>query len=122
MRAGAWKLVAHAVQVDVVGVGVDEPGEAARVGEVGGAVVGEALVDETVVLGDPPDRLVAVAGTPNVALAFLVVEGFDEAWLENAAVLLKRYGRFKVSGTGRVVKFAEDDKGCLLVAWNGTYS
>lgn len=91
VRASTGEPEAGAVQVDVVSVAADHPREAARVAEVGGAVVRVALVDEAVVLGDPEDGLVQhlpVGSSPNVTLAFLGAEGLDAARRDDTASVL----------------------------------
>lgn len=59
---------------------------------MGGAVVRTALVQKTVILRHPENRLSALASgpavAPNIAIAFVGVHTSDPAWFDDAASVL----------------------------------
>lgn len=102
-RRGLLMREALAVDVDIPGVGSDEPGEVDRVVDVGVAVVGDALVQKPVILRHPEDGLLEAPGTgptvaPNIAVAFVAVHTPDTAQRNDAvSSLLKELEQSEVS-------------------------
>lgn len=89
------------------------------------AAVGDALVQKTVMLGDPEDRLSALASgpavAPDVALAFVSVDVLDTACIDDAISLLYNWNSSKSMGV--ILAGQKTDDGSLdltvVVAWSG---